>query len=213
MRKCLSTVSTPNAVQQRNGSYWRVREPLTLDRIATHLLGRWTLGTYLLDQYSCCSFAVFDADGPDGLERLVGLSAELAEQGIPTLLEASRRGGHLWVHLAGSTPARHVRAWLVPYATAYGIELYPKQDWRVPGGPGSLIRLPLGIHQRSRNWYPFVWLTPEGRVVPVGETVAGYCLGDRAVRDARSSGCWLLSLQGPSSSRGSPSQLPGLWRV
>jgi hypothetical protein len=133
MRKCLSTVSTPNAVQQRNGSYWRVCEPLTLDRIATHLLGRWTLGTYLLDQYSCCSFAVFDADGPDGLERLVGLSAELAEQGIPTLLEASRRGGHLWVHLAGSTPARHVRAWCRSQDIASVIGRYVTLDHRGVG--------------------------------------------------------------------------------
>jgi len=44
------------AVQQRDGSYWRVPEPLSLSLLAAHLAGRWTLGTYLLDRQSACSF-------------------------------------------------------------------------------------------------------------------------------------------------------------
>src|SRR5690348_9491461 len=106
------------AIQQRDGSYWRREEPLTLPLLAGHLAGRWSLGTYLLDWASRCAFAVFDADQEDGLERLAALSAELARQGIPSLLEASRRGGHLWVHLSEPTPAFLVRAWLLPYALA-----------------------------------------------------------------------------------------------
>src|SRR6266480_3265042 len=94
------------AVQQRDGSYWRVREPLTLSLLAAHLAGRCTLGTYLLDGSNQCSFAVFDADRQDGLGRLVGLAMELAQLGIPTLLETSRRGGHLWVHLIEPTLAK-----------------------------------------------------------------------------------------------------------
>src|SRR5205823_6880016 len=74
------------AVQQRNGSYWRVREPLTLAHVAAHLEGRWTLGTYLLDENAQCAFAVLDADSPDGLVRLAGLATELAAEGIPTIL-------------------------------------------------------------------------------------------------------------------------------
>ena len=42
------------AVQQRDGSYWRVREPLTLPLLSAHLLGRCTLGTYLLDEHNEC---------------------------------------------------------------------------------------------------------------------------------------------------------------
>ena len=57
------------AVQQRDGSYWRVLEPVTVEGLAEHLAGRWTLGTYLLDQQSECSFAVFDADSADGVMR------------------------------------------------------------------------------------------------------------------------------------------------
>jgi len=163
------------AVQQRDGSYWRVVEPLTLPLLSAHLEGRWTLGTYLLDEQCQCTFAVFDADGADGLWQLGGLAAELAGQGIPTVLEASRRGGHLWVHLRERTPAYAVRAWLLPYALVLGVELYPKQDALGPGGACSLMRLPLGVHRQSRGWYPFVELAPDGAFVSVGTTVAECC--------------------------------------
>jgi TOTE conflict system primase-like protein/CHC2-type zinc finger protein len=163
------------AVQQRDGSYWRVTEPFSLQDVAAHLAGRWTLGTYLLDRSSQCSFAVFDADRVDGLACLSCLAEELLGQGVPTLLEASRRGGHVWVHLVEPTPAQVVRAWLLPYAQAFSVEFYPKQDWLAPGGSGSLIRLPLGIHRLSRGWYPFVQHLAWGELVPVGETVADSC--------------------------------------
>jgi hypothetical protein len=163
------------AVQQRDRSYWRVTEPLSLSLLAAHLAGRWTLGTYLLDRQSACLFAVFDADHEDGLECLAELAEELLQQGVPTMLEASRRGGHLWVHLSEPTPAQVVRAWLLPYAVACGVELYPKQDWLLPGGSGSLIRLPLGVHRQSRGWYPFVEMSAWGELVPVGDTVVECC--------------------------------------
>ena len=164
------------AVQQRDGSYWRVAEPLSLSQLSAHLAGRWTLGTYLLDEQSSCTFAVFDADQQDGLTRLAQLAGDLAQSGIPTLLEASRRGGHLWVHLAEPSPAASVRAWLLPSALALGVELYPKQDVLSPGGSGSLMRLPLGVHQHSRGWYPFVQWDRHGNLVPVGKTVMQCCV-------------------------------------
>lgn len=36
-----------------------------------------------------------------------------------------------------------------------GLELYPKQD-QLRTGPGSLMRLPLGVHRKSGRRYPFV---------------------------------------------------------
>src|ERR1700694_848111 len=71
------------AVQQQNGSYWRVEEQLTLSMLEAHLAGRWTLGTYLLDRESGCSFAVFDADSMDGVGQLIDLADELRLHGIP----------------------------------------------------------------------------------------------------------------------------------
>jgi hypothetical protein len=163
------------AVQQWNGSYWRVREPLTRSLLSAHLSGQCTLGTYLLDEDDHCTFAVFDDDSEDGLGRLAGLAMELAKFDIPTMLEASRRGGHLWVHLAGPTPACVVRAWLLPSAQALGVEFYPKQDTLGPDGACSLIRLPLGIHRLSRGWFPFIEVHEDGDVAPVGETVWECC--------------------------------------
>ncbi len=163
------------AVQQRNGAYYRVAEPLTFEHLEAHLLGRWTLGTYVLDAQSTCTFAVFDDDSDDGVNRLAVLAGELARFGVKTLHEASRRGSHLWVHFAGATSAAMVRAWLLPYARDFGVELYPKQDLLIDGGSGSLIRLPLGIHRCSGGWYPFVAFSPSWDIVPVGQTVVQCC--------------------------------------
>jgi len=160
------------AVQQRSGAYWRVPEPLTLSLLLAHLAGQITLGAYLLDASSQCSFAVFDSD--QGLECLVVLAGELTQHGIPTILEASRRGGHLWIHFVEPTPASLVRSWLLPYAQFFGIELYPKQDMRDVDGSGSLLRVPLGVHRRSRGWYPFLHWS-QGGLVPVADTVMACC--------------------------------------
>lgn len=164
------------AIQQSNGSYWRESEPLTLPIIESHLRGLWTLGTYVLDSSSCCTFAVLDADQDDGLMLLAVIANDLALQGVSTLLEDSRRGGHLWIHFAAPTPARLVRAWLLLYTQNGGIELYPKQDMLAPGGWGSLIRVPLGIHRRSRGWYPFLHVTPDYEMIPVADTIEENCL-------------------------------------
>lgn len=163
------------AVQQADGSYRPSLSPLSLSRLADHLQGRYTLGTYVLDSSGCCGFAVFDADSADGLDRLVALAGELAAAGIASVMEASRRGGHLWVFFERPVPGRLVRCWLLPYAQAYGLELYPKQDALPPGGLGSLVRLPLGVHRQVGGWFPFLAIGPDGVLVPVGETVAECC--------------------------------------
>ncbi len=164
------------AVQQRDGSYRPSRSPLTLPLLASHLEGRFTLGTYVVDRAGYCSFAVFDVDSEDGLERLVLLARVLAEVGISLMIEASRRGGHGWVHFVGPVRAAYVRAWLLPYARQFGMELYPKQDEVGAMGFGSLVRLPLGVHRQSGGWYPFVVSAANGLLLPVGETVAECCV-------------------------------------
>ncbi len=68
---------------------------------------------------------VLDADEVDGLACLAGLMEGLLREGVPTLLEASRRGGHMWVHMVEPTPAQVVWAWLLPYAVTCRVELYP----------------------------------------------------------------------------------------
>jgi hypothetical protein len=143
-----------HAIQQPGGRYVRTFRPLTLTILADHLAGRATVGTYVLSEKKECSFATFDADGVDGMQTLRDLRAELASQGHCAYLERSRRGGHLWLFFSEPVSAERVRAWLWPLAAARDLELFPKQSGGE--GIGSLIRLPLGIHQRSGKRYPFV---------------------------------------------------------
>ncbi len=155
------------AVQQLSGRYLRMNRPLTGTALRNHLDGAESLGMYVIDERGRCRFAVFDADSHDGLHVLLGLQERLAEDGVPSYLELSRRGGHLWVLLERPVLASQVRSFLLPYCPA-GVEFYPKQD--EGKGYGSLIRLPLGIHLLSGHRYPFVEWTPDG-LVEVAPTI------------------------------------------
>src|SRR5947209_6660005 len=147
------------AVQREDGRYLRVRLPLELEDVRRHLLGVETMGTYVIDEAVCCRFAVFDADSLEGLVQLLGVQRRLASDGVASALEGSRRGGHLWVFFASPVAAALVRRWLLPYCPS-GVEFYPKQDTASYEHPGSLVRVPLGVHRRSGRRYPF--LVPDG---------------------------------------------------
>ena len=106
---------------------------------------------------------------------LAQVQRHLAEAGIISYLEQSRRGGHAWVFLSEPLSARVVRAWLLPFAPAE-VEFFPKQD--ETSGVGSLIRVPLGVHRLSDRRYPFVtW--QDGKAVPYASSLpemVTYCL-------------------------------------
>ena len=158
-------------MQQETGRYLRAGRPLTYEALRLHLLGKHTLGTYVIDEQGTCRFAVFDADSDDGMEVLAGVQARLHADGVISYLEASRRGAHLWVFLSRLLPASQLRRWLLPYCPA-GVEFYPKQDEGV--GYGSLIRLPLGVHRLShcRYWF-FSWLPDSQlRVYPLARSLS-----------------------------------------
>lgn len=156
------------ALQTATGRYRRIGLPVSLSAVQDHLNGSCTMGTYLIDEQGRCFFAVFDADQVHGLELLAEVQRTLAGNGIPSYLEQSRRGGHLWVFFDTPAPAWAVRQWLLPYCPEK-VEFYPKQD--EAAGVGSLIRVPLGIHQRSGQWYPFV-VHKQGLFFPVASSVA-----------------------------------------
>ncbi len=156
------------AVQRDSGRYVRVGLPLTLNVLRAHLYEEQTIGTYVMSEEGLCRFAVLDADAENGLAVLEETQVYLEHEGIPSYLEVSRRGGHLWVLLDGLYLASTVRRWLLPYCPA-DVEFYPKQDEGC--GYGSLIRLPFGVHRRSGCWYPFVvWDENVQQLVPVAQT-------------------------------------------
>jgi hypothetical protein len=142
------------AVQLESGTYARVRRALTEQDLIDHIVGRKTIGTYVIREDERCAFAVLDADLENGFFVLQAVAQQLLSDGGHLHLERSRRGGHAWLFFEQPESADKVRAWLAPIAQAHNLELYPKQA--TSAGVGSLIRVPLGIHRRSGTRYPFV---------------------------------------------------------
>lgn len=151
-------------------SYVCIHKPLQDGHLLRHLNGEITLGTYCLDQESQTRFVVVDADIDIQLARLADIARGLAESAVPAYLEGSRRGGHLWLFFEQPVPGQEARAFGRGLLKSYGltgIELYPKQD-RLADGPGSLIRLPFGVHRRTGLRYGF--LATDGQ--PLAATLA-----------------------------------------
>ena len=158
------------ARQLDDGRYCCVRKPLEERHLIAHLKGEITLGTYVLDQNSQTRFAVIDADDDLQLARLADISMSLTRGGIPSYLESSRRGGHLWFFFDQSIPGKVARSFGLTILASNSldkIELFPKQD-ELGDGPGSLIRLPFGIHRKDGKRYSFI--TSGGE--PLANTIA-----------------------------------------
>jgi hypothetical protein len=161
-------------LQQVDGTYTQITQSLTLTHIFRHLtashlgMPSLTVGAYMLSEHSQAQKLCFDADTPEKWVLLKKLASTLKTQSIPAYLETSRRGGHLWLFtpLLSGTAIRHFGQLLLashninPYSTdgKVRIELYPKQD-ELTDGPGSFVRLPLGVHELTQRVYPFI--TPE----------------------------------------------------
>jgi hypothetical protein len=146
-----------HAHQLDDGSYVCVHEPLNVGHLLDHLRGEITLGAYLLDEESRARFVVLDADDARSWEQLGHLAKALAREDVPAYLERSRRGGHLWLFLAERVGGREVRAFghgLLAAHQVEEVELYPKQD-QLAEGPGSLIRMPFGVHRLTGRRYGF----------------------------------------------------------
>jgi hypothetical protein len=168
-RGMLSNRTKPYAVQVPDGTYRWIERRCRLVTLADHLAGLRTVALSSLDQAGWTRWACLDVDAVDGLRSLQAIARRFTDLGAPTQLEASRRGGHLWLFLAEPLPAALVRQAILgvlEYCAADGltlpsIELYPDKD--VPGALGHSMRLPLGIHQRTGQRYPL--LTVAGEVL------------------------------------------------
>ena len=162
------------ALQRPDGGYVRVGAAVSLDALARHVAGLETMASYVIDEQGGCHFAVFDADSLDGLVELLAVQRRLSADGIDSALEGSRRGGHLWVWFASPVVPALVRRWLLPYCPA-GVEFYPKQDAARFEHPGSLVRVPFGVHRLAGRRYSFLALDGSGmgdRLVPVARSIS-----------------------------------------
>ena len=149
--------------QMDNGSYLCIRKPLKDWHLTRHLSGEITLGTYVLDENSKARFVVFDADDEGEMERLTAMARTLLVHHVPGYLESSRRGGHFWLFLSKPVPGKQAQLFGKGLQKTFGlkgIELFPKQS-QLKTGPGSLIRMPFGIHRKTGKRYGFI--TPDGQ--------------------------------------------------
>lgn len=156
--------------QTKSGSYVAIYKPLTERLVLAHLAGQVTLGTYALDEESQARWICYDADSDAVWDQLRDMAIQLADHQAPAYLEQSRRGGHLWLFLSTPIPGRQARQlghYLLDQRGIEAVELFPKQD-ELTTGPGSLVRLPLGLHRKTGRRYHFV--QPDG--FPIAATIS-----------------------------------------
>jgi len=140
------------AVQTPDGRYSCVRRPLTARQLNHHLRGEITLGIYILNKQDQARFTVMDADDDVQYYQLFKLANILMEEGIPSYMESSRRGGHLWFFHEEDVSGLEAKTFGEELLAEYKLEpmeVFPKQS-TTEGGVGSLIRLPFGIHRQKR---------------------------------------------------------------
>lgn len=141
------------AMQADSGQYFSSKKEITLNHVIAHLRGELTLAVYLLGEDGTAKISVIDADDEEGLAKL-RLAQETLD--VPSYLEASRRGGHLWFFFAEPVEGKVAKNFGLEVAKRFQIdaEVFPKQAHSE--GPGSCIRLPFGIHRKTGERYQFI---------------------------------------------------------
>jgi TOTE conflict system primase-like protein/CHC2-type zinc finger protein len=173
------------SMQVEDGSYRRIGHrnqdsgefipyPLNMSQVHAHLKGHLTLGAYMLAEDNTTSKMCLDADDPEEWRGLVTLASYLLLENLPTYLELSGRGGHLWFFFEKAFPGRDVRCFGKQLQKKFHLEtteLFPKQD-QLRTGPGSMVRLPFGIHRAHNHIYHFVHPSGEPLAPTIHEQIA-----------------------------------------
>jgi hypothetical protein len=150
----------PYALQQVDGSYRWIHDAVTGATLAAHLAGDLTLALSSADARGLAKWACLDIDQRVTPEVLLRLRDTIAERGLPGTVEASRRGGHLWLLFEAPVPAAIVRTAVlgllgtveVQDLEAAACEVYP-EAW-THGALGHAVRHPLGVHRLTGKCYP-----------------------------------------------------------
>jgi hypothetical protein len=150
------------AVQQPDGSYMPVRRALTIDVIQRHLAGEITVAIYPLRSDGKIKLAALDFDDLALKAQVLFIRNWLKRFLIPSFIEFSgQKGYHLWLFFEDWIEAKVVRAVLAKAVEKMveqigcfkPVEIFPKQD--AAEKFGSLIKLPLGKHQKSQKFSYF----------------------------------------------------------
>jgi hypothetical protein len=148
------------AVQREDGSYLKVEAPLTDEVVQAHLRGELTLGVYQLDRNSNVKWICLDFDGskPEALRAHEYFKAHDKYARACALEDTGGRGAHVWVFVSPPIPAKVARYLALEAVKKLDVtcEVFPKQEEVEPGGYGSLVKLPLGIHRKYGRWSVFL---------------------------------------------------------
>ncbi|HEY8542089.1 MAG TPA: CRISPR-associated primase-polymerase type A1 [Pseudothermotoga sp.] len=161
------------AIQMDEG-YYPVRLPMKEKDVLEHLNGEKTLGLYVLRSDNNIKFAAFDIDFKKGFENNYQSALRLCRQSVMNICEklkienikyhvefSGNRGYHIWIFFDRWLQAYKVRFILrkivesISIDDQISVEIFPKQS-DTGGGLGNLIKLPLGIHRKTKNRCPFV---------------------------------------------------------
>lgn len=108
-----------------DGSYVCVKKPLSTGMVRSHLTCHWRqtkpfmLGTYALSKDSRAKWLCLDADSDDEFQHVWRLAHQLKAHQVPSYVESSRRGGHLWFFFEIPTLAHEVRAFAKSLPVTY----------------------------------------------------------------------------------------------
>ena len=136
------------AIQNPDGSYYRVEAPLTDDVLLSHLHGDVTVGVYQIEpEKNTVKWLCFDVDTKE-MAQVEKLRDSIVKSGFCSkdnilLEDTGGRGYHLWVFFDPPIPA------LVAYyvgrkfeeKSKVKCEVFPKQ--KVVEAFGNLVKLPL----------------------------------------------------------------------
>lgn len=167
------------AVQQVDGSYRPVREPLTDEVLGDHLALVKTVGTYIghnVDDFGALARTlVFDID--DGSEPPGPIPSCLADLGVPVwsigVEDSGRKGFHVWMVLQDFVPCADLRRLgrSVSALAGFSGEVFPKQD--AVRDLGNLVKLPGGQHMVTGNRNDFIGDVPRPMAPARWEQVLG----------------------------------------
>jgi hypothetical protein len=169
------------AVQHEDGTWHPVRTKVSDTPLMDHLTHERTIGTYVLWGDKAKTL-VFDLDeGDETLEQAEGIRDELVRLGVPKrsvgIEFSGQKGHHVWMVLADYVPAKELRRLGRVVLALTGLpadtEVFPKQD-KVEGKDakgkdrlGSLVKLPEGLHQKSKKENKFIGRIPTAMSVQV----------------------------------------------
>lgn len=178
------------ASRDGRGGYTPVYKPLTPRLIQGHLVGNETLGVYCLRADGTSQFMVLDLDITKATLEQALVNADFAQQvrqdllsttqkleqyckdlGLSPLIENSGyKGRHLWVFFEQPMPAEIVHTLGQLFLRkvhdqipgTLHLEFFPKQpNLNTKKKLGNLVKLPLGIHQKSGRRSFFMQSTGE----------------------------------------------------